>query len=161
MEIAAGDYIGFIDSADWIEADYYEKLYNAAVKADADVAITGILKHRKHIVKTIVTYSNESIFDTVETKFAACKCPPDFHPVNKIYRRKMLLTNNIRFAENIMFEDIDFVSKCIRLQVLHSLNSKRETVYEYGVSLILFRYGDRKAFERQDNVAKNNTCYFK
>lgn len=113
ITIATGDYIGFIDSDDWIEPDYYEKLYNAAIKADADVAITGILKHRKHISKTIVSYSTQNIFETVEDKFKACKCPPDFHPVNKIYRRDMLLNNNICFAENIMFEDIDFVAKCI------------------------------------------------
>lgn len=35
--IAKGEYIGFVDSDDWVEQHMYKKLYNAAVKNDADV----------------------------------------------------------------------------------------------------------------------------
>ena len=32
MKIAKGEYIGFVDSDDWVDLEYYEKLYNAAKK---------------------------------------------------------------------------------------------------------------------------------
>ena len=38
-QIAAGEYIGFVDSDDWIDLDYFEKLYNAATKYNLDIAL--------------------------------------------------------------------------------------------------------------------------
>ena len=37
MEIARGKYIGFIDSDDFVDPDFYEKLHRAAVANDAEV----------------------------------------------------------------------------------------------------------------------------
>lgn len=42
MEAAAGEYIGFVDSDDYIEPTMYEALYDAAKRNDADLAISGI-----------------------------------------------------------------------------------------------------------------------
>ena len=42
IEVATGEYIGFVDSDDYIEPQMYESLYNAAKKNDADIAISGI-----------------------------------------------------------------------------------------------------------------------
>lgn len=41
MEIATGEYIGFVDSDDYIDPVMYEKLYDTAVKNNADLAISG------------------------------------------------------------------------------------------------------------------------
>lgn len=37
IEKSCGEYIAFVDSDDWIESDYFEKLYQAAVETDADI----------------------------------------------------------------------------------------------------------------------------
>lgn len=62
LEIASGEFIGFSDSDDWIDRDYYEKLYNAAQQTNSDIVYTNykeefnthsnIISHRisKHIV---------------------------------------------------------------------------------------------------------------
>ena len=42
--MAQGEYIGYVDSDDYIAADMYERLYQEAVKEDADIACCG-LKH--------------------------------------------------------------------------------------------------------------------
>ena len=47
IEIAKGEYIGFVDSDDYIDRDYYVKLYNSAVNNNCDIATTNILKHKK------------------------------------------------------------------------------------------------------------------
>lgn len=39
LKIAEGEYIGFVDSDDWIDLNYYEMLYNTAKKYDADIAL--------------------------------------------------------------------------------------------------------------------------
>ena len=41
IEAATGEYIGIVETDDWIEPDMYEKLYNQAVKLDADVCKCG------------------------------------------------------------------------------------------------------------------------
>lgn len=38
LKIAQGEYIGFVDGDDWIDKNYYEKLYNVALKNGADIA---------------------------------------------------------------------------------------------------------------------------
>ena len=41
---ANGEYIGFIDSDDWIEPDMYEKMYNAARSNDADIVFCNCMR---------------------------------------------------------------------------------------------------------------------
>lgn len=41
IKIARGDYIGFVDSDDYVTKDFAEKLYSAAEKNNADIAICG------------------------------------------------------------------------------------------------------------------------
>lgn len=38
IERATGEYLGFVDSDDWVDLDYFEKLYNTAKKYDCDIA---------------------------------------------------------------------------------------------------------------------------
>lgn len=40
IEIARGEYLAFLDPDDWVDLDYYEKLWKAAKKNDADIAKT-------------------------------------------------------------------------------------------------------------------------
>ncbi len=41
IKIAKGEYIGFVDSDDYVALDYCEKLYNAAKKKKADISVCG------------------------------------------------------------------------------------------------------------------------
>lgn len=41
IEAATGEYIGFVDSDDYIEPEMYERLYNAAAEYKADLAVSG------------------------------------------------------------------------------------------------------------------------
>ena len=39
LKIAKGDYIGFVDSDDWVEPDMFEKMYNRALDGDTDITM--------------------------------------------------------------------------------------------------------------------------
>ena len=39
LDIAKGEYIGFVDSDDWIDSNMYENLYNAAISNNADIVV--------------------------------------------------------------------------------------------------------------------------
>lgn len=45
MERASGEYIGFVDSDDWIEPDMYEKMYQAAVSNHSDVVFCNCIEN--------------------------------------------------------------------------------------------------------------------
>ena len=42
MEIARGEYIGFVDSDDWVDSNMFERLYAAASDYHADIVFTGL-----------------------------------------------------------------------------------------------------------------------
>lgn len=41
LEIADGEFVGFVDGDDWIEPDYYEKMVLAQEKTGADIVLSG------------------------------------------------------------------------------------------------------------------------
>lgn len=113
MRVARGEYIGMIDSDDYIPADYFERLYEAAQQADADVAMCGIVKQKQLHNRVVIAYDSSTVATEAEHKLRLCSCPPDFHPVNKLYRRAMLERLSLRFAEGVQYEDVMFVVRAL------------------------------------------------
>ncbi|MBC7765352.1 MAG: glycosyltransferase [Hyphomonadaceae bacterium] len=48
VAIALGEYIGFVDSDDWIEPDMYEKMCNACTQYNVDVVLCDIVSNYEH-----------------------------------------------------------------------------------------------------------------
>lgn len=63
IKAATGEYIGFVDSDDYIEPLMYEKLYSAAVKYNADLAISGICFVGGNTFSQTDDYLPKSYFD--------------------------------------------------------------------------------------------------
>lgn len=52
LAIAGGAYIGYVDSDDWIEPDMYERMYQACVEHDAQVAVCRYAQvYKDHVVQ--------------------------------------------------------------------------------------------------------------
>ena len=59
LKVAKGEYVAFCDSDDWVELNTYELMYNAAVRANADVVYTGIQTiDDAGVVKTMNSYGS-------------------------------------------------------------------------------------------------------
>jgi glycosyltransferase involved in cell wall biosynthesis len=56
IRIATGDYIGYVDSDDWIELDMYERMHNACVENNAQLAVCRYFRE----------YDNKTINDGTE-----------------------------------------------------------------------------------------------
>ncbi len=113
LRVARGEYVGMIDSDDYIPEEYFERLYSAATEADADLAICGIVKQKPVGERVVIAFDRVEVVHDADAKLRVCHCPPEFHPVNKLYRRAMLERLDLRFGEGISYEDVMFVTRAI------------------------------------------------
>ena len=114
IAVSTGEYLGFVDSDDWIDPDMYEVMYNNAKKFDSDLVETHcrlyndyyknfkILKHAGPLpVDRVFDYRiyKRYLFGT----FTA--------PWNKLYKSSLVKENNIQFAKFRRTEDCIFAIK--------------------------------------------------
>lgn len=114
LDIATGDYIGFIDSDDYIENNMYENLIRQVKKYDSDIACCGIKRifdDGRRIEKTS-RYAKDVCFDR-EQAFVEFQLYDGIGPAawNKIFRSNIV--KNIRFQPYKRLEDFWYVGKCI------------------------------------------------
>ncbi len=97
IEAARGNWLGFVDSDDFVAPDFYEKLYNAAVNADADCAVCSVqLIHEDGSRMDTPPqwkvygggYTGEDILKTITWQNNA----PYLVAWNKLYRREVFRT---------------------------------------------------------------------
>ncbi|MDR2666568.1 MAG: glycosyltransferase [Holosporales bacterium] len=108
IEIANGRYIGFVDSDDFIDTSYFEKLLNAAVKYDADIAMASVVKIAKHRRKCKWKIVKEAVYHTDFDKFIRCNQNKNTAPYNKIYKTELIVEHSLRFPEGVFYEDGPF-----------------------------------------------------
>ena len=129
LKIAKGEYVGFVDSDDWIDLDFYEKLYITAKKYDADISVAGIKRHRSYKWKYHLKIEKEEFTNDINRKFLLCDVPDKCYPVNKIYKVSKLNQYNILFEPGVYFEDRFFTAQV--LVYLDSLVSVPDVYYNY------------------------------
>ena len=119
---ATGEYIGYVDSDDYIELSMYEKLYNKAIEENADIVICGsynITGDKKEIE------IDKKIFN--DNKDAFLGKPAVW---NKIYKKE-LITDDIKFRSKVWYEDLDFSIKV--LSKAKNISFVDEPLYNYIV----------------------------
>ena len=110
LRVAQGEYVAYIDSDDWLDANYFERLYSVAVEHDADIASANVTKMRSTVSRQQVAVDRVEVVDELNAKFRISNCPPVFNTTNKIYRRAMLERIGLRFREHIQFEDVEYLT---------------------------------------------------
>lgn len=109
MKIAQGEYISFVDSDDWIDNDFLEKLYSAAKKYDADAACASIERSYASGRKfKKLDLQEEKILSGAAEKYRALEIPRKCYVWNKIYKKSELDRQQLFFQEGMAFEDIYF-----------------------------------------------------
>ena len=158
IEIAKGEYLSFVDSDDWLDFDYLEKLYFAAKKHNCDIACAGF-KRCKNWRKSIrKSFKQETILTEINEKIKADNLPEDNYVWNKIYKRKIWLQNNLEFAPHRYFEDI-----ALTVKILYSMGNMvtvPNTYYNYRKNPVSVTATITKKHKDDYNWAKANMLNF-
>lgn len=137
IKTATGEYIGFIDSDDFIDLDFYEKLYNKAIETGADCS-KGTMRckdqdkeiayDRNDLIKKNVAY----FYDSFTTA---------------IYKTNIIKNNNIFFPNNTSFFEDPYFSILLVLKInkiaivdnanYHYINRTDSLVYSANENNIL------------------------
>lgn len=129
LKIAKGEYVSFVDSDDWIDLEFLEKLYSAAKKYNADIACAGIKRLRSYKWKYHLKFEKEEFTENTDRKFQLCDVPEKCYVWNKIYRLSELRKHNILFEPGVLYEDRCFT--CEALIKLNSLVTEPDIYYNY------------------------------
>lgn len=115
LDLAKGDYVGFVDSDDYIDKTMYQKLYNAITSADGDVAVCNCLQidengnalegARYHYQLGREVLSGKEILNRIGDRGSAVYVVM----WNKLYRRELFC--GLRFDEGKINEDIRIFGK--------------------------------------------------
>ncbi|MDR1551199.1 MAG: glycosyltransferase [Holosporaceae bacterium] len=151
LAIARGEYVGFVDGDDWIELNFFEELYAAAKKYNADIACCRIVrKYPSSKSRIKLEIEEEQFYSAVTDKYRITESPRKCYVFNKIYRRSEINLHRLRFREGRTFEDVSFSIRA--LYFLKTLVTVPTTTYYYWVNhnSITRNETDRR---RQDKLA--------
>ena len=118
---AKGEYIGFVDSDDYVELTMYEKMYNKAIEDKSDMVECDFIweypnKKREDIGK-VYSSKKEAI---IEARVVAW---------NKIIKKDIIEKTKITFPEGLRYEDIEFFYKIV--PYLDKISFVKETLVHY------------------------------
>ena len=126
-----GEYILFVDSDDFIEPNLLEETLKYA--NDVDMVFFDLKKYdikqnyTKNDISLLPTgefFANEYYLNALSGNYL------DFGPCTKLYKRGFLVENNIRFPEDIIYEDVLFNFYCM---------IRATNVYSIGYPFYIYR----------------------
>ena len=130
---AKGEYIGYVDSDDYVEENMYEELYKKAKEEDSDIVICG-----NNVVKENYEFLSK---EDVDKEFLLGKMAV----WNKIYKKNIIVDNKIQFRSKVWYEDLDFTMKVY-------FSSKKISY----VDKLLYNYLLREGSTMNNNNIKRN-----
>ena len=107
LQAARGEWIGFIDSDDWVTCDYYEKLLRKAEETGADMVGCDYSLVDRHTMEVGRVVQNNTLDQTgvlSEEKHKKLLMRSG-SMVIKIYKHDIIRENELRFPEGIFYED--------------------------------------------------------
>lgn len=113
LELAQGEYVSFIDSDDWVNENFLEALYNAAKKYNSDIASGSIVRVTGNRKRNKLIYKKEEFTKDTDKKNELTNIPIYSYVWNKIYKREILIANNIKFPDGRVYEDVIWSIKAV------------------------------------------------
>lgn len=174
IEIAKGNYIGFVDSDDYIDKNMYKQLYDSLTKNDVDLSICGIFdvyegkESLKKSERELLLNRDEAmvmIFHGNEISV---------HAYNKLYKKEIF--KYIRYPVGRYHEDsyiiVDILDKCEKVaintkQMYHYLH-REESITGQSFSVKQLEYIDawekneelvKGRFQKLDEAAHQRVCF--
>lgn len=105
LDVATGEFVGFVDSDDWIDLDMYEFLYQLLKAEEADISICSHYVEKSG--KTKVKYVSDEVLNLISLDAIRLLVEDNIirnFAWDKLYRRSMF--ENLRFPQGRYFEDM-------------------------------------------------------
>ncbi|MBC7764905.1 MAG: glycosyltransferase [Hyphomonadaceae bacterium] len=132
LKIVKGQYIGFVDSDDWVEPTMFESLKNWSVQYEADVAICGFCREETNGDIIYCSKKTDALVLTAETAISLALQEDSYqgYLVNKLFRSSLFINGGSQFDTNVhVCEDLYFV--CQHIAVSHKIVYNSEPFYHY------------------------------
>ncbi|WP_417940016.1 glycosyltransferase family 2 protein [Flavobacterium sp. RS13.1] len=121
LEIATAKYVSFIDSDDWVEPDFVEKLYNGCIQNKAEIACCGRIYECESYNYIKYTLNKETIYTQTEAiKHMLKGDTMDVASWDKMYERRFF--DKYKFPKGEIHEDMAIIfdifleiSKCVHV----------------------------------------------
>lgn len=173
IELAKGEYIGFVDSDDFVEPSMFQDLYNAIVKNNADISICNFYvinnKSKEKIIKNGL--KNKQYYKIEALREILLDNEIQSYAWNKLYKRELF--KNVKYPVGKKYEDIGttfyLFEKSNRIQYIgkpeyNYLNREDSIVFNYNeqtiidyIDIIIERY---KYVEDKYEVLKKYNYYY-
>ena len=141
LKYATGEYVCFIDSDDYVYANYLEVLYNEILNKESDLIIFGynvdVVDSNEIILKEFDILENYQEFNK-KNKLYFENVSMIGYAWNKCFKRSIIEENNLTYEEGTSYiEDIifncDFIKKCTNIIIIpniiyHYVQRERETL---------------------------------
>jgi glycosyltransferase involved in cell wall biosynthesis len=131
---AKGNYIGFVDSDDWIDPNYYEKLLKTLIQFNADIACAGIRRVHMDDVTVMVSYK-QKVLSGFCSKIASQQCGSVW---NKLFRRSVIYGEEtfLKFPSGVYYEDNLFMLETLQAAKKIALAADCYYYYRFNSSSI-------------------------
>lgn len=176
MKLAQGEYINFVDADDWMELDMYEKLVNATGDG-VDLVMCNCKRPDGNGGYTEFNYNLPFGYydrDRILEHVYPCLVMQehmDFNPLiapwGKLYKRSMLVDNDIYFDEELRFCEDELFSAIVseKMQSFYYLNNEHLYIYYYNPNSSVTSFNAKKwgvyidLYEKTRDRFANNEDY--
>lgn len=140
LDHASGDFIGFVDSDDYVFERMFEEMYHLAIKHDAEMVICNIQKVDQNgkITQKLTQIPNMPEKIDLESNFSVFS-DLSYFACNKLFKKELF--EGKRFKRRVHFEDIQLVPQL--LLDCKTIAQTQEYYYQY--------------LERTDSITKTHT----
>lgn len=156
VSYASGEYLMFCDADDWLFEEALERCYHIAQQYEADVVEfpgKSIRNRQQPVEIEKGARSRLIVIDTEDErkKFLLCSSGGlTYASQRKLYRRSMIVENNIAFAEHLILEEPSFTLPVRLYEKRHYFLD--ETLYIYYISPESTLRGTWEQARKKDNI---------
>lgn len=170
ISFAQGEYIGFVDSDDYLDITMYEKMYQKALAEDADIVVCGYygVDEQKNSFRSLQTSNKKefgvSLYDNPKLLYSNAP-----YAWNKLYRKELIEQTKIRFPKGKIYEDIatiyplmQYANKIVKVnEPLYYYILKREGAITATFSNKILQQFEALSILNEHYLAANHFDYFR